>query len=106
MPELGVFLLVVVFTVVATGSLVWHYSRSSSMLEEWASEQGYEVVSAERRFLRRGPFFFTTAKGQEVFYVTVMDGDGRTRHAYVRVGGFFLGLFSNNVDVRWEDGDQ
>ena len=38
-----------------------------------------------------------------IYYVTVRDSAGRTRHAWVRCGGYFLGMLSDNMDVRWED---
>ena len=103
MEPIGFVVLVIVVAAVAIAAWVWHLGRSRSLLEQWADAGGYRILASERRFLRRGPFFFTTAKGQEVFYVTVEDGSGRVRHAYVKVGGFFLGQFSDKVRVEWVD---
>lgn len=91
------------FVCIAGGSFWWHMKRSRDLLNMWADENGLRVVDSERRYMRRGPFFWTTGKGQEVFYVTVQDQSGQARNAYVRCGGFWFGLLSNNVDVRWEE---
>jgi hypothetical protein len=80
----------------------WHLRRSRSLVEQWARSEGLELVSAERRLLRRGTFWWRTARSQEVFYVTVRD-QGRLGHAYLRVGSFFGGLLSDEVTVEWED---
>jgi hypothetical protein len=83
--------------------VVFHYSRGSSLLEEWAARNGYRVVSRENRLFFKGPFFWTTSKGQEVYYVTLEDEKGDRRNAWVRCGGWVLGMLSNNVEVRWDD---
>jgi hypothetical protein len=48
-------------------------------------------------------FFWTTSQDQVVYYVTVLDQLGRERRGWVRCGSWFLGMFSNQADVRRED---
>ncbi len=84
-------------------SLVWHFHRSQTLLERWARESGLRVVSREYRWFFKGPFFWTSSRGQTVYYVTVEDDAGRRRTGWVRCGGWFLGLLSDHVDVAWED---
>lgn len=88
---------------VAIGSVFWAQSRGQSMLETWAHQNGYELLSREECWFFRGPFFWTSSKGQKVYKVTVSEAEGRVRHGYVRCGSFWLGLWSDNVDVRWDD---
>ena len=82
---------------------IWHLRRSRGMVQRWASQGGMELLSAQRRYLRRGPFWWRTSKNQEVFHVTVRNADGHVRTAYVRVGGWFGGLLSDRTDVEWDD---
>ena len=84
-------------------SLTWHFSRSRGMLERWAAENGYQLLSDEYRWISRGPFFWTTGKGQTVYRVSVRDSAGRVRNGWVKCGGFFLGLLSDKVQVRWDE---
>lgn len=93
----------VVLIVIAIGVLmvVWQFSCSGTTLEQWAAENGYELLSTERRFIRRGPYFLTTSKGQEVFFITVRDVEGNILRGWARVGGFMVGQFSDRVSVRW-----
>src|SRR4051812_41477629 len=84
-------------------SIVWHYSRASSLLRRWAEENGYRLVHSKYRLFFRGPFFWTTSKGQAVYRVTVEDTDGSLRYGWVRCGGWFLGMVSDHVEARWDD---
>jgi hypothetical protein len=84
-------------------SIVWHFSRSRSLLEQWSAENGFRIVESSYRNVVRGPFFWTTGKGQTVYRVTVEDMSGQRRSGWVRCGGWFLGLLSDRVQVRWDD---
>ncbi len=83
--------------------LWWHFSRSASILDQWADKSGYRIVSGEYRHLLKGPFFWTSSRGQTVYYVTVEDEQGNQRHGWVRCGSWLFGLLSDNVEVRWDD---
>jgi hypothetical protein len=80
----------------------WQYGRARTLLQEWMREHGYTILEAERRDLRRGPFFWTTARGQIVYHVVVRDHSGNGRSAWVRCGGWWLGMLSDRVEVVWE----
>ena len=77
-------------------------SRAALMLDVWASENGYEILSRENRQLFRGPYFFAT-RGQEVYRIVARGRDGIERSGYARCGGFWLGTWSRHVDVRWDE---
>ena len=96
------FILFVAFAVFVVVLIVWHFSRSRSLLEQWAQKNGFRIIHQEYRTFFRGPFFWTTSKGQTVYYVAVEDREGNRRNGWVRCGGWFLGLLSDKVDVRWE----
>lgn len=95
--------LVIILVVV---SLFWNISRSRSILDDWAESEGVEILGREYRNVFRGPFFWTTAKGQTVYHVRVRYPDGRERTGWVRCGGWFLGLMSDHAEVRWDDADE
>lgn len=95
-------ILIVVVVAAAGLGIVWHVSRSRSLLENWAASNGYQILAYERRHFRRGPYFFRSSKGHEVFYVSLRDESGRRRNAYVRCGGWMVGLLSDSVDVEWD----
>jgi hypothetical protein len=102
---MGFGILVIGFFVVAAfviGMLIFHYSRARSILDQWAEENGYEIVSSEHR-LMGGRFWWRKSRGQEVYYVTIRMSDGQIRRGWVRCGGWFLGTLSNQADVEWDD---
>jgi hypothetical protein len=94
---------VVFFVVVAGLYTVWHFARSQSLLERWATANGYEILHSEYRHLRRGPFLGKVSVKQIVYYVKVRSRDGHERSGWVRCGGAWSGLLSNKTEVRWED---
>ncbi len=83
--------------------LLWQSRRSRDILKRWASENGYTVVSSQMRVLFRGPFWWRTSSSQSVFKVMVRDVEGRVRTGFIRVGGFFLGMMSDQANVEWTD---
>ncbi len=98
-PAIGI----VAFVVFVVAVLIFRYSRAKSILERWAEENEYEIVSSEHRWLG-GPFFWGTSASQEVYYVTIRTLNGQIRKGWVRCGGWFGGvLFSNQADVEWDE---
>jgi hypothetical protein len=96
-------MLIAVAGVVGIGSVLWQQGRSRAILECWAAESGYRILAAKYCWFFRGPFSFTTGKGQSVYRVTVQDAHGYARSGYVKCGGFFLGVLSDVAKVKWDD---
>ena len=94
---------IVAFVVFAIVMIAWHFSRSRSLLDQWAADNGFRIIESSYRNLVRGPFFWTTSKSQTVYRVTVEDGRGSIRKGWVRCGTWLAGLWSRQVDVRWDD---
>lgn len=96
--------LLLMFPVAAAALAIWlvRYRRAESIFNAWAARNGYQIIEREKRRLMRGPFFLTTGKSQVVFRVLVQDRSGQLHHGYVRCGGRFSGLFSDQTDVRWD----
>ncbi|HWP40300.1 MAG TPA: hypothetical protein VNL70_05195 [Tepidisphaeraceae bacterium] len=95
-------LLIIPIAALAIGTVAWHFRRSQTLLERWAERNGFRLISHEYRWIRRGPFWWRTGEGQSVYRIEVIDADGMHRSGYVRVGGWFLGLFSDVASVEWD----
>ncbi|MBF6613754.1 MAG: hypothetical protein IVW55_11565 [Chloroflexi bacterium] len=93
---------VILVIVIAALSLVWRSRRSLAMLQEWASRNGYSLLRYNNAYFFRGPFFWTSSKGQVVYRVVVADGAGNTRSGWVRLGSWWLGLLSDEAEARWD----
>ena len=102
MDEVFIIFLIFIFVAFFPAFLIFHFSRSRSILEQWAESNGYEIVSSEHRFLG-GPFWWRKSKGQEVYYVTIRTPDGQLKRGWVRCGGWFWGIFTNKADVEWDE---
>ena len=96
-------LLIAIFVAVITLAICWRFSRSRSLLEQWATQNGYKILKSENRNIFRGPYFLRSSEGQTVYYVKIQDTTGRIRSGWIRCGGWWAGLFTNKVDVKWED---
>jgi hypothetical protein len=93
---------IVIIAGVGVAAFAWHISRSRSLLQRWAAENDYSILNSEYRYFSKGPFFWTSSKGQTVYYVTVRDHEGNIRTGWVRCGSWWLGLLSDKTEVRWE----
>ena len=76
--------------------------RGRIVVEKWAAAHGYKILQCRSPFCTGGFSFWSTSRGQVVYFVTVQDGAGHERSAWVRCGSF-LGsvLSSDHLDVRW-----
>jgi hypothetical protein len=93
---------VVIFALIGA-SIYWQFSRSRAIQEGWARENGYTLVSREYRTFRKGPFTWTTSRNQTVYYVSVRDSNNRLRYGWVRCGGWWRGVWTNQAEVEWDD---
>jgi hypothetical protein len=94
------FLLVVI--PIAIVSIVLHFTRSTTMLDRWAAANGLRLVTKEYRWLVKGPFFWRSGKNQAVYRITAQDAHGQTFSGFARCGGWFFGMLSDRVEVRWD----
>src|SRR5262245_53945918 len=94
----SVFALILVVVMVIL-TLVWHFGRSNSLLNQWATRNGYRIIRQEYRYFFKGPFFWTSKNGQSVYYVVVEDTVENKRRGWVRCGSWWFGLLSDAVEV-------
>ena len=102
MEELFPFFITTTFIIFGLVMTAWTFSRSREILEKWASDNGYQLIKSEFRWLRRGPFFWSSSKGQTIYYVTVQSPDGQIKCGWVRCGGFFWGILQQKAQVKWD----
>jgi hypothetical protein len=80
------------------------HARAKAIVQKWAAEHRYEVLQFESPFHTGAFNVLTTSHGQIVYCVTIRDGAGRERKAWVRCGSYIGGvLFSHAIEVRWQD---
>ena len=102
MPSELLPLVIVTLLALAVGIQVWHFRRSREILANWVRENGFTLIDSKRLLFRRGPFFWTSGNGQDVYHVVVLDRDGRTKAGYVRCGSYLLGVLADEVTVHWD----
>jgi hypothetical protein len=100
-PWVIVAVAVVVATLLAL-LVAWSFRRSAFLLEEWAVGHHYQVLDRHYCWFCKGPFTWTSSNGQAVYRVTVADERGNRRCGWVRCGGWFWGLLSDQVEARWD----
>ena len=76
-------------------------TRAQTLLHKWVSENRYDLLSAENRVFRKGPFMWS-GKNQVVYRVQVRDEQGNERNGWVRCGHFFLGVLVDQVEAKWD----
>jgi hypothetical protein len=97
--------LIAILVIAAFIAINWLFEASAqSIFQKWAMEHGYTVLQFRRAFFGGAFSFWTTSRGQAVYFITVRDNQGLERKACVRCGSFGGGtLFSNKIEVKWLD---
>jgi hypothetical protein len=93
--------LIVLFALLVAGLVWWQHSKADAILKQWALTSGVELVSAQNRYLRTGPFLLHSP-GLFVFRIVVRDSAGTQRAGWVRVGGWLAGVLSDKTEVIWD----
>ena len=78
------------------------FLRARQILETWAEEKGYEILSSDLRFLSRGPYTWTLFGKQWVFHVVVRDHERTVRTGFVKCGSFWWGIWINRAEAKWD----
>jgi hypothetical protein len=94
--------LTILLMVLGVISLRRDASRLEAMIDSWARANNLTVLSKERRLLLMGPMIWRTGRTQRVFRIKVRDQHGRQRAGWVRCGGRWTGLYSDQVEARWD----
>lgn len=68
------------------------------MLSRWVERQGYRLLDCERRWRIFGMKNMTS-----VLQITIEDPDGRKRSGEARISDWVTGVWSDRVDVEWDD---
>jgi hypothetical protein len=97
----GVLAIVVLVGIVAV-ALYLHITRSQKLLKRWAADSGVELLHAEHRMFRKGPFVWSS-RSQSVYRVEVRDPQGVVHKGWVRCGSWWGGVFSDKVEARWDE---
>ena len=93
-------LLILVALMGAGGGILAYVTRSKYLLEKWADENRHQLLYAEHRMLRKGPFLWS-GRGQAVYRVEIRDERG-DRSGWVRCGSWWLGVLVDQVEVKWD----
>jgi hypothetical protein len=81
--------------------VIWHQYRHYMILRQWEAHQPYTWV--EYKWQRNYELSLRDAFSRETFYqITVRNRKGRIRHGWLRCGSWWLGSFTNRVQVSWE----
>src|ERR1700722_3649168 len=81
----------------------WQHARSRSLIAGGAAQNRFEVLTIEARYLRKGPFFWTSSNAQTIYSITVRDDQNQIRSGWVRCGGGGFGLCSNRTEGGWKE---
>ena|SRR5664279_5836681 len=84
------------FMVVLIGVVIWTFVRANQILDNWAGENGYKILSRKYR-----PFAKLSGR-QNVYHVAVIDENGNERGGQVCCGDYWFGVFINKATVKWD----
>lgn len=77
--------------------------RARAAVREAIRAGGDELVQMKQRWLRQGPFFWTTTRSQVVYRVVVRDSAGRQRTGWARWGRTWFLEPDTRLEFRWDE---
>jgi hypothetical protein len=77
------------------------HTKARRLINEWAERNNVKILKLKVRRFRKGPFFLTSSQEQVVYYATIED-KGQIRNAYIRCGGYWSGMASNRIEVKYK----
>ena|SRR5205814_9183863 len=97
------FCFILLLLILGVGLTLWNFNRANSMLRDWAASNGYTIVEKEYRSFFKGPFFWTASRSQIIYRVVIRDDERNVRSGWVKLGSWWFGVLSNQVDIRWDE---
>ncbi|MCX5662829.1 MAG: hypothetical protein NTW19_24365 [Planctomycetota bacterium] len=104
LPPAAVLILPLLMMGIVGFAIARHWARARESLSRWADEAKLEIIDAERRWWRRGPFQSRTGRWQSVYRVIARASDGVIRRGWACVGGRMAGPWNGQVMVEWDQG--
>ncbi|MBK7992576.1 MAG: hypothetical protein IPK14_03940 [Blastocatellia bacterium] len=102
MPQDTLLLMVFLATVIGIFGVLFYSSKINFLIDKWAKENGYKIVSKQVKSFSMGPFSSSPKLGQRVFYVEVIDKSGNKKLAWVRCYTRWTEIFPNKIEVEWD----
>lgn len=99
--ETSILFILILVPVVIFG-IAWGFRRGSDLLELWANANNVRILQKEYCWFLKGPFFWSSSRNQSVYRITVEDSEGQIRTGWAKCGGWFMGLWTSQVEVRWD----
>lgn len=84
---------VVLFSILLLVLAVSHEKKKESKIDQWASQNGYEIVKIEETFFDNGPF--DKQNGESVYRVRVRDKHNNEYTSWFKIVGI-------NLNQEWE----
>lgn len=95
--------IVLAAALIAWPLLLQRRHRIRAFTARWAMENGFEVVGYREKLLSPFTLSIKSSRSQEVVLLEVMDRRGVEKKCWLKLGGFFTGLWRYQVECRWVD---
>jgi hypothetical protein len=81
----------------------WQYEEADRMLENWAWQNSFTVLSKERANpWGTGPGVAHAKNTQVIYRIVVQDAEGKKKTGLVKLGSRTIGVLSNQVEAEWD----
>ena len=100
-----IFLIVIFGGVLLFGwwMLRWQYSKADSMLENWATQNNYQILEKTDANEGDGPMGRRGSNTYVKYRIKVKTADGGTKTGIITLGSERTGVLSDEVKVDWDN---
>ena len=97
------FLLITAAIVISPSALVvWQRYRRYAILRQWEARQPYVWIEYKKRHYFKEPSLRDAFTRETFYQITAYNRKGRIRRGWLRCGSWWLGSFTNRIQVSWE----
>ncbi len=94
--KIGLWMLITMY-------LIWCFYRGKYLITQWAQHNKYELRSIKRCLTDRGPFKYSSTRGQEVYIASVYDSiNNTTRECWIQTGKLWALGFKEPLNISWK----
>jgi hypothetical protein len=102
-----ILIIVVVFALVGAFGwwmYQWQYEKADRLLENWARQNSFTVLSKERANPPgTGPAVRYARNTQVIYRIVVQDAEGKKNMGLVKIGNPTIGVLSDEVEAEWDE---
>ncbi len=98
MPYEGIIGFIIIVLVINAIITIMVHQKCLSIVEQWAIENGLKLIELKKNYFSALNIF----SKRRWYDIVVEDDDGNIKRGTAYLGGVFMGMWGNDIEVEWK----